>query len=307
MFFFHKMKSISPFLTLNLLLVSLASAAPTPPTRSEIEVMVEGMRIAETGKSWTVYATEKGIKEGAEDGLGAVNKILINSPEFLSSSEVIMSRIEEWLRVVIHLFQSETQSHKGVGAVFSVTGSFPIPDRDYVGKVTEKDKEYPIIGESKLETKSALVQQVFCPKSDRICKDGASWTARQTELDEKTHLPVVDSPILLETQVVFQNSGDCESFIAEWNEVCDSWRQVLPVATYLLESDFRNSFAQHNEVWRYGVTRANSHEGLVSLIALVQGLKETAPLELIVAIAPDTSALFGQLDEWRQAERGMNR
>jgi hypothetical protein len=185
------MISIFPFLT-TLTLASLASAAPKPLTRSEIEVVVEGMRIAETGKSWTVYATEKGIKEEAEYGLRAVNKILINSPEFLPSSEVIMSRIEEWLRgseVVIHLFQSETQSHKGVGAVFSVTGSFPIPDRDYVGKVTEKSKEYPIIGESKLETKSALVQQGFCPNSDRICKDGASWTARQTEMKETTYMP----------------------------------------------------------------------------------------------------------------------
>jgi hypothetical protein len=107
--------SISPFLTLTLILVSLASAAPTPPTRSELEVF------AGTGKSWTAYATEKGMKNEAEDGLESFKKILVNSPDFSPSSEVIMSRIEEWLRgseVVIHLFQSETQSHKGVGAVF---------------------------------------------------------------------------------------------------------------------------------------------------------------------------------------------
>jgi hypothetical protein len=43
------------------------------------------------------------------------------------------------------------------------------------------------------------------------------------------------------------------------------------------------------------------------MIALVQGLKDTAPLELIVAISPGSDALFDLLDGWKQAERGMSR
>jgi hypothetical protein len=195
--------------------------------------------------------------------------------------------------VFIHLLQSKMLSHKGEGAAFLVDGRFPTP---------KGDADLRLFWKSTLLLKSALVQQGFCPKSDRVCKAGASWTARQTETEEETYFPVVDSPILLETQVVFQNSGECDSFIAEWNIVCDSWRLVLPVTTYLLKSDFDSSTARFIEVWKHGLTRAARHEGLVSLIALVQGLKNTAPLRIIEEIIFRAGELFNVLDQWKEFE-----
>jgi hypothetical protein len=44
---------------------------------------------------------------------------------------------------------------------------------------------------------------------------------------------VADGPILLETQVVSKNARDCESFLMEWNEVCDNYEDALNIEAYL--------------------------------------------------------------------------
>jgi hypothetical protein len=117
-------------------ILALVSAAPTPPTRNEL-----------VGKSWKVKATEKGIKEESDHSIETVSQILVNSTNFMASAELILPRIEEWLRgseVVIQLLQSKTHSREGleeVGVVFAVAGNFPFAEGDYVGKVSYNSTE----------------------------------------------------------------------------------------------------------------------------------------------------------------------
>jgi hypothetical protein len=195
-FFQRKMMTVFPFFIL-----ALVSAAPAPPSNNEetTEVSTVDMGSHDTGKSWKFTGKSWTVEATAKD----------------TSSEV-----------VIQLLQSEVMPSKGLGAMFLEDGRFPSPDEEYDGKVSDDAKEFSRThGDGGDGTGfvvlSSLAQAAFCPKSDSVCKDGG-WTARRTEMKGSDYFPVVDSPVMLETQVVFKDSDECDSFIAEWNGVCDS-------------------------------------------------------------------------------------
>jgi hypothetical protein len=256
-----------------LLLLALFNAVNTPLGKEEPDKdnddLFDRMNYAETGKSWTVEARSNG-----------------------ASSEV-----------VINLLQSETNPEKGLGAIFHVDGRFPTPNVDYFGKVT--DFEFPIAGPSMLKGKSALVQSAFCPKSDRVCNDGSSWTVRQTEMEEETYTykPVVDSPILLETLVVFKNPGQCEYFIAEWTDICDSSALLDRISAYLRETDLINMIRKFNAGYGSGGSKSEIHADAVVLLNNFQGLKDMALMEQIGEILPDAKNLYKLIEGLERMER----
>jgi hypothetical protein len=249
-------------------IIALVSAAPTT---SEDERIAK-MKYAETGKGWKVEASASGASS----------------------------------RVLIHLLQSKTVSHKGVGAAFLIEGRFPTPRGDNDGSSIFKG--HPIIKKSNLEYQLFLGKPAFCPKSDRMCKDGATWTARQTEMKDAN---------LLETRVVFSKDEECESFILEWKGVCDSWTHMRHIYTYLQETNFRNSSIElNNEIIFHthgrsyvqeGATPTNAEklEALVRMINLLQGLKDTAPLDHIETVFRNAIELFDKLEGLKVRERWL--
>jgi hypothetical protein len=180
--------------------------------------------------------------------------------------------------VVIHLLQSRVVLNKGVGSLFTEDGGFPTPDGLWEGKVTEGSNEYRI---GHVVFKSSLGQAAYCPASDGKC-EGDQWIARQTEV--KDGKPVEGGAILQETEVVF-GADECEPFMKEWIEVCDSWEEALPIAIYLEKSNFAVNFQRITEVLSTG---QNNRHSLEELILLVQGLKNTGSLDLIESIVPNT-------------------
>lgn len=132
----------------------------------------------------------------------------------------------------------------GLGALFIDDGRFPKPD-EYVGEdkfsiegIANQVQDLQG-GWSNIVLKSAIGKPAFCPKSEREC-DGSSWTARQTKENPITRLPVTESTVLLETHVVFEDNGKCESFISKWNGVCDSFSQLIPVLRFISGPDCNN-------------------------------------------------------------------
>jgi hypothetical protein len=189
----------------------------------------------------------------------------------------------------IHLLQSKNHSPKGVGNRVYVDGRFPTLVGDNVGL-------------SMLKGRPALSRAAFCPKSDKSCRYGTTWTARQTDKKEGN---------LLETRVVFQNSVECDSFIAEWNDVCYSWQNVLQIKAYLKESDWKTSNVKLDKLRRLAgasgaqVTSVEVYKVLDAMISLVQGLKDTGPLELIETVVPGAHFNFDKLDTWKAQKQRL--
>jgi hypothetical protein len=241
------------------------------PATSEDERIAK-MKYAETGKGWKVESSASGATS----------------------------------MVLIHLLQSKTVSHKGVGAAFLIEGRFPTPRGDNDGLSIFKGR--PIIKKSNLLYQFFLGKPAFCPKSDRMCKDGATWTARQTEMKDAK---------LLETRVVFSKDKECESFILEWKGVCDSWTHMRNILAYTKNTDFRNSSTELNyeitlhshgrSYVREGATPTNAEKlaALVRMINLLEGLKDTAPLDHIEAVFHNAIGLFDMLEELKVSARWL--
>lgn len=227
--------------------------------------VVNGMKYEETGKSWTVNAiANRTITEG----------------------------------VVIHLIQSQTKSHRGLGAVFMDDGRFPKPD-GYAGNVEIPTIGVSIKGKSKLLLKSDLEKAAFCPNSARVCK-GSGWTARQTEVDPKTELPVTNSSVLLETHVMFEGNGECESFISEWNDVCDSFTQLIPFVAYIHGPDWKNLPRDLEVIEFQYSTNDELDAALRGAIKTINELSYKAEIDILDLFVPNLDFLYDLVGIWQE-------
>jgi hypothetical protein len=254
--------------TILLTILPLVYARPIPSvSAAEQEKRNTALRMnyTETGKSWVVNAIANGIiTEG----------------------------------VVIHLIQSQAESHRGFGAVFMDDGRFPKPD-GYAGNVDIPAIGVSIKGKSKLLLKSNLDKAAFCPNSAKECM-GSGWTARQTEVDPKSELPVTNSPELLETHVMFEDNVECESFISEWTDACDSFTQLIPVAVYEHGPDWKNLNRDVEVIDFPYSTNDELDAALRGAIKTINELSYTAEIDIVDLIVPNLDYLYDLVGIWQE-------
>jgi hypothetical protein len=209
-------------------------------------------QLTETGKSWTVRAAANG-----------------------TSTEV-----------VIHLLQRVTVSAKGVGSVFMEDGRFPKP-AGRVGKVFTEGGAH-VNGKSGLFVKDIISYEEYCPESERTCGSRGRWTARQTT---EINADGAKSPVLLETRVSFQSTGECKSFVAAFVDFCTGYENVAAVRAYVnraygQEEDFYDEYERLVDYVAGDLMAEERLAGLIALIDLLEGLRDSAPFEYIELIVP---------------------